>query len=84
MTKILSLQQTCEAYPSQWEGLCSGKQYIYIHFRHGNLRVGLGSNISQAVDNTELVWSDGSNINSVMSTLELKEILNDKFEFPNA
>lgn len=35
--KVTSLQQTCQAYPSQWEGRTSDKQKIYIRYRCGLL-----------------------------------------------
>ena len=37
--KIKSIDQTCGACPSQWEGYMEDGTYIFIHYRYGYLRV---------------------------------------------
>jgi len=32
---ITRLKQTCHSFPSQWEGLVSNDDYLYIRFRFG-------------------------------------------------
>lgn len=50
--KIKNLIQTCYAYPSQWEAETEDNRIIYIHYRHGVLRVGIGDTLSNAIDNS--------------------------------
>ena len=39
--EVMSLVQTCECHPSQWEGWTSDGRVIYVRFRHGSLWIGL-------------------------------------------
>lgn len=39
--EVVSLVQTCQCYPSQWEGWTSGGELIHVRFRHGRLWIGL-------------------------------------------
>jgi len=39
MIKIKKLEQTCYGCPSQWEGEDNERNYIYIRYRWGTLRV---------------------------------------------
>src|SRR5207247_10267787 len=38
--EVVSLVQTCQCHPSQWEGWTSNGSAIYVRFRHGRLWVG--------------------------------------------
>lgn len=51
---VSELAQTLEARPSQWEGLLDDGRHIYVRFRYGNLQVGVGLTLEDAVtdDNT--------------------------------
>jgi hypothetical protein len=39
---IAELTQTCDRYPSQWEGRLDDGRPIYIRFRHDELSVHIG------------------------------------------
>ena len=39
--EVMSLVQTCERHPSQWEGWTSRGSVIYVRFRHRRLWIGL-------------------------------------------
>src|SRR5438094_858727 len=39
--EVVSLVQTCQWHPSQWEGWTSHGKAIYVRFRHGQLWIGL-------------------------------------------
>lgn len=47
---VLRLEQTCRAFPSQWGGRTSDGDDIYIRFRGGELSVGVGPTLDDAVD----------------------------------
>jgi len=47
--RIICIAETCSACPSQWEGLTSDGQVVYIRYRWGNLYVGIGDSQKEAV-----------------------------------
>jgi hypothetical protein len=47
--KIQSIEQTCSRSPSQWEGQMDNGSFIYIRYRWGNLTVGFGDTIDEAI-----------------------------------
>jgi hypothetical protein len=47
---VLTLRKTCLACPSQWEGALDDGRAVYARFRHGNLSVGIGETVDEAVD----------------------------------
>lgn len=51
MEKIIELEQTCPACPSQWEGKLEDGRSIYIRYRGGWLRYGIADTIDDAVGN---------------------------------
>lgn len=40
--KVVSLTQTCEACPSQWDGLTDDNRQVYVRYRFGSLTVQVG------------------------------------------
>ena len=50
--RVVALDQTCGACPSQWEGRLDNGQRIYVRYRWGRLQLGVGPNIDAAVDAT--------------------------------
>lgn len=48
---VTSLRRTSIACPSQWEGTLDDGRVLYARFRHGDLSVGLGEGIEEAVTN---------------------------------
>ena len=54
---VTSLIKTCDALPSQWEGLTDTRQCIYIRYRSGHGRIGLGETMNAAIDdNNTFIW----------------------------
>jgi len=50
---VARIVNTCPAAPSQWEGVTSDNRRVYIRYRHGSLRIGIGQTQDDAVaDNT--------------------------------
>lgn len=50
MEKVATLQKTCESHPAQWEGRLADGRFIYVKFRWGHLRIGIGETPAAAVD----------------------------------
>lgn len=48
---VTSLRGTSIACPSQWEGTLDDGRVLHARFRHGDLSVGLGEGIEEAVKN---------------------------------
>ncbi len=46
---VTRIVNTCLAAPSQWEGVTSDNRRIYVHYRHGSLRIGIGHTQDEAV-----------------------------------
>lgn len=49
MVRVSSLTQTCIKSPSQWEGRTSDGRQIYVRYRWGQLTIGIGNTIDEAV-----------------------------------
>lgn len=47
--ELATLTRTCLACPSQWEGTLYDGRAIYVRYRHGELSVGIGADIDEAV-----------------------------------
>ena len=47
--KLRTLEKTCEACPAQWEGQLEDGRYVYVRYRWGVLRVGMGDTKDQAI-----------------------------------
>lgn len=84
--KLVSLKNTCIACPSQWEGTLEDGRAIYARYRHGELSVGIGSDINEAVRNgmsdRALYANDiGNGLDGFMDFQELKAQLHGLLEF---
>ena len=51
----MSLVQTCDRHPSQWEGWTSGGRVIYVRFRHGSFWIGLAPDYRRTAPTTFFV-----------------------------
>jgi len=49
---VTRIVNTCPAAPSQWEGVTSDNRRVYIRYRHGSLRIGIGRTQDAAVADT--------------------------------
>jgi hypothetical protein len=59
--KVVALEKTSLACPSQWEGTLEDGRVIYARYRHGALSVGIGDDIDEAVHNgwtNEALYAD--------------------------
>jgi len=68
---VLDLYKTCNACPSQWEGQLENGHYIYIRYRWGSFRVGIGETLSDAIDNMYFQISIGGPFDGVMSSEDM-------------
>lgn len=75
--KVVGIDQTCGACPSQWEGEDDQGRYVYARFRHGWLSVKVGDEqvIGLSVRSGEM--GDG-----VMNYDELRELTGHAIEWP--
>jgi hypothetical protein len=85
--KVIALKRTCLACPSQWDGSLADGRAVYARYRHGELTVGVSSDIDGAVRNARSdvalyaeEVSDG--LDGFMSFEELKAKLCGVLEFP--
>lgn len=85
--KVQTLKLTCEAYPSQWEGQLQDGRFVYIRYRYGVLRMGIGVTEDEAADNTtfgrgfiEKALDADSNM---MSTMTMALRLEQHLDFTN-
>lgn len=47
--RVILLDQTCTACPSQWEGRTDDGRHVYIRYRGGWLSAGIAATIDEAV-----------------------------------
>jgi hypothetical protein len=84
---MVALKKTCAACPSQWEGALEDGRVIYARYRWGELSVGIGNDIDEAVHNG---WTDGAlfgdyvgdGFDGYMDFEELRVHLHELLEFP--
>ena len=73
--KIVSLETTCSACPSQWEGVTKEDEGVYIRYRYGCL--------TAHVDGMPVFQKDvGDMLSGVMDTEQMKRHLRKTFRFP--
>lgn len=49
MIPVAMVRMTCPASPSQWEGATADGRKVYVRYRWGMLRIGLGATFQEAV-----------------------------------
>jgi hypothetical protein len=86
MPKLMTLKRTCIACPSQWEGTLENGRVIYARYRYGELSVGVGNDIDEAVRNgmsDQALYADhiGDGLDGFMDFQELKVHLLELLEF---
>ena len=81
--KIVSLEQTCSACPSQWDAQTSDGRYVYIRYRWGMLRVDLAPSREAWVDErTTLCYvPHGDSMAGELSTEEMTSLLAGLLDF---
>ena len=85
--KVTALKKTSTACPSQWEGTFKDGRAVYARYRHGELSVGVGDDIEEAVRNStsdRALYADyvGDGLDGFMDLEELKVHLHGLLEFP--
>jgi hypothetical protein len=84
--KIVKMERTCWAAPSQWEAIDSEQYPYYFRYRHGLLSVRKGKkkkNIMTAVQGEEIFsYNLGDEYAGYMEYKQLKDILKDVMELP--
>lgn len=85
--KLATLKRTCIACPSQWEGTLEDGRAIYARYRHGELSVGIGTDVSEAVRSgmsDQALFTDdiGDGLDGFMDIQELRAHLRGLLEFP--
>jgi hypothetical protein len=48
VTAVATLEHTCEACPSQWEGTLDDGTHFYVRYRGARLRIGFGATLNEA------------------------------------
>lgn len=85
--ELATLTRTCLACPSQWEGTLDDGRAVYVRYRHGELSVGIGEDIDDAVGNgmsdQALYAADiGDGLDGFMDVEELKIRLHGLLKLP--
>lgn len=85
---LATLTRTCLACPTQWEGTLDDGRAIYVRYRHGELSVGIGGDIDDAVRNgmsdQALYAADiGDGLDGFMDEEELRAHLQGLLELPS-
>lgn len=74
--RIVALEQTCIACPSQWEGESAEGAAVYIRYRHGHLSVRVGPSIDEAIDRGGVFdWESDDEMDGWMDEDELRSHL---------
>jgi hypothetical protein len=56
---VSELVQTCTSCPSQWQGRTNTGGHIYVRFRHGELRIGVGASLDAAIEQAMAMTAAG-------------------------
>lgn len=85
--KVTALKRTCIACPSQWEGTLEDGRAVYARYRYGELSIGVGDDIDEAVRNASsdvalCAEEVGDGLDGFMSFEELKAKLCGVLAFP--
>jgi hypothetical protein len=85
--KVLALRKTSLACPSQWEGVLEDGRAVYARYRWGELSVGVGESVDEAVRNgmsDQALYADAvsGGLDGYMDFEELKTHLHGLLEFP--
>lgn len=82
--KIIYLKQTCSFCPSQFEGKLDDGRCVYIRYRFGVLRAGVGKTINDCIDSDmykDIVFDSGDEYDGCMNYKEVKKRLSHLFDF---
>jgi len=76
LPKVVSIEQTCGACPSQWEGRLDDGRGLYVRYRYGKLKIALfdGADYVSAPNETIqhiVVWESDNEWDGVMESSEM-------------
>ena len=89
MTTVRVLEMTCDAFPAQWEGRTDDGRCVYVRYRSGWLRIGLGDTHAAAIDaamrhaNPD-AWQLGGPFDGVLDYTDLIAATAGRFGWPAA
>jgi hypothetical protein len=76
LRRLIKLEQTSYACPSQWEGVLETGQHIYIRYRYSSLGFGIGKNIEDAINNSKHIMNYGEGADGFLTEGKMLELLN--------
>lgn len=83
---VVSLEQTCSACPSQWEGQLDDGRWLYARYRGGFLSIRLGDSLDEAISayGPDALYESqcGDGLDGFMETDELRRHLAGLLHFP--
>jgi len=84
--KVISLKQTCEACPSQWEGTLEDGRMIYIRYRGGSLTADVSKMATDIIGdaiNGVCIYEEiiGDNMDGFMTTSRMVAYLGGVLDF---
>lgn len=80
---VVALRLTCGACPTQWEGRTDDGRHVYVRYRWGTLRVGVGASIEEAVaDHATFSRTLGDGLDGRLSYPALVAATAPRFDWP--
>lgn len=89
---IVKITRSTEACPAQWDGETNNGEYVYIRYRFGTLRAGMGKTESEMWNRTKedgtcdvynmFQKTIGEHLDGWMEYQTMKNHLSDVFNFP--
>jgi hypothetical protein len=80
---VTSVEQTCGACPSQWEGVADDGRVVYARYRGGRLRVSLGATLEAALDSQPIIDRMlGDSLDGWMDYATLRHETQERMQWP--
>jgi hypothetical protein len=76
LRRLIKLEQTSYACPSQWEGVLETGQHIYIRYRYSSLDFGVGKNLGDAINSCKHMMQYGEGADGFLTEGKMLELLN--------
>jgi hypothetical protein len=75
MKFLKSMEQTCGACPSQWEGELDDGTFIYVRYRWGNFSVGIAETLDEAISTHTFSCKIGGEYSGFLTNNEMYQLL---------